>query len=111
VDPESQVREVLLKDKFLTVSPWYLWKTQSMTKGKRSLDQLIQLAISVYYNRDITNREKDEIWPHFCPHPTGVYISSLLPWWTGGALLQRILKGTARETALPPTRTLPSLQR
>jgi hypothetical protein len=28
-----------------------------------------------------------------CPHPTGAYISSLLPLWMGGALLQRMLKG------------------
>jgi hypothetical protein len=31
-----------------------------MAEGKKSLDQLIQLAISVYYNWDITNREKDK---------------------------------------------------
>jgi hypothetical protein len=28
-----------------------------MTEGEKSLDQLIQLAMSVYYNRDITNRK------------------------------------------------------
>jgi hypothetical protein len=61
VDPESQVREVLLKDKFIMVSPRYLYKTQSVAEGERSLDQLIQLAVSVYYNWDITNRrEKDK---------------------------------------------------
>jgi hypothetical protein len=26
-------------------------------------------------------------------HPTGACILNLLPWWTGGALLQRMLKG------------------
>jgi hypothetical protein len=31
-----------------------------MGKGGKSLDQLIQLAISIYYNQDITNREKDK---------------------------------------------------
>jgi hypothetical protein len=30
-----------------------------MAEGEKSLDQLIQLAIS-YYNWDITNREKDK---------------------------------------------------
>jgi hypothetical protein len=55
------VGEVLLKDKFLTVSPRYSEKTQSVAEGEKSLDQLIiQLAMSVYYNWDITNREKDK---------------------------------------------------
>jgi hypothetical protein len=31
-----------------------------MAEGENSLDQLIQLAMSVYYNWDITNREKDK---------------------------------------------------
>jgi hypothetical protein len=31
-----------------------------MDEGKKSLDQLIQLAMSVHYNWDITNREKDK---------------------------------------------------
>jgi hypothetical protein len=31
-----------------------------MAKGEKSLDQIIQLAISVYYNWDVTNREKDK---------------------------------------------------
>jgi hypothetical protein len=30
-----------------------------MTEGEKSLDQLIQLPMSIYYNWDITNREKD----------------------------------------------------
>jgi hypothetical protein len=58
VDPESQVGEVLLKDKFLTQSapdihrkPKSLW-----LKGKKSLNQLMQLAMSVYYNQDISKK-------------------------------------------------------
>jgi hypothetical protein len=31
-----------------------------MAEGEKLLDQLIQLAISIYYNQDITNREKDK---------------------------------------------------
>jgi hypothetical protein len=31
-----------------------------MAEGEKSLDQLIQLTISIYYNWDITNREKDK---------------------------------------------------
>jgi hypothetical protein len=31
-----------------------------MAEREKSLDQLIQLAVSVYYNLDITNREKDK---------------------------------------------------
>jgi hypothetical protein len=54
--------------------------------------------MSVYYNQDITNREKDKrhhdlIAALRVPHPTGAYILNLLPWWTGGAFLQRMLKG------------------
>jgi hypothetical protein len=63
VDPESQVGEVLLKDKFLTQSaPDIRRKLQkSVAEGEKSLDQLLQLAMSVYYNRDVTKRrEKDK---------------------------------------------------
>jgi hypothetical protein len=63
VDPESQVGEVLLKDKFLTQSaPDIHRKLQkSVTEGEKSLDQLIQLAMSVYYNRGLTKkRQKDK---------------------------------------------------
>jgi hypothetical protein len=31
-----------------------------MAEGEKSLDQLTQLTISIYYNQDITNREKDK---------------------------------------------------
>jgi hypothetical protein len=52
VDPESQVGEVLLKDKFLIQSvPDISRKLQkSVAEGEKSLDQLMQLAMSVYYN-------------------------------------------------------------
>jgi hypothetical protein len=51
VDSESQIEEVLLKDKFLTQStPDVCKKLQkSMDKEKKSLDQLIQLAMSVSF--------------------------------------------------------------
>jgi glycerol-3-phosphate dehydrogenase len=63
VDPESQVGEVLLKDKFLTQSaPDICRKLQmSVAEGEKSLDQLIQLAMSVYDNWDvIKKKEKDK---------------------------------------------------
>jgi hypothetical protein len=63
VDPESQVREVLLKDKFLTQSaPDIHRKLQkSVAEGKKSLDKLIHLSMSIYYNQDLTKRrEKDK---------------------------------------------------
>jgi hypothetical protein len=51
---------------------------KSVAEGEKSLDQLIQLAMSLYYNRDITKRrEKDKKTPGpHCssqrrPHPTG----------------------------------------
>jgi hypothetical protein len=85
-----------------------------VAKGERSLDQLIQLAISVYYNWDINNREKDKRQDLIAAsHPTGAYILNLLPLLlTGGALPQGMEKGgTAWQTAPLPTGTLPSLQR
>jgi hypothetical protein len=57
------VGEVLIKDKFLTQSaPDIHRKLQkSVAKGEKSLDQLMQLAMSVYYNWDLTKkREKDK---------------------------------------------------
>jgi hypothetical protein len=60
VDPESQVGEVFFKDKFLTQSaPDICRKRQrSVAEGEKSLDQLIQLAMSVYYNWELTNRRE-----------------------------------------------------
>jgi hypothetical protein len=63
VDPESQVGEALLKDKFLTqTAPDVHRKFQkSVAEGEKSLDQLMQLTMSAYYNLDITKkREKDK---------------------------------------------------
>jgi hypothetical protein len=63
LDPESQVGEVLLKDKFLTESaPDIHRKLQKyVDEAEKSLDQLMQLAMSIYYNRDLTKkREKDK---------------------------------------------------
>jgi hypothetical protein len=60
VDPKSQVGEVLLKDKFLTQSaPDICRKLQkSVAEREKSLDQLMQLAMSVYYNGDLTKKRK-----------------------------------------------------
>jgi hypothetical protein len=79
----------------------------------------MQLAVSVYYNQDVTKKkEKDKRHHDLITalrevlHLTGTYIPSLLPLWTGGALPQRMPKrGTAQETAAPCTGILPSLQR
>jgi hypothetical protein len=53
------VGEVLLKDKFLTQSaPDICRKLQkSVAEGEKSLDQLMQLAMSVYYNWDVTKKK------------------------------------------------------
>jgi hypothetical protein len=66
MDPESQVGKDLLKDKFLTHSaPEICRKLQkSVAEGEKSLDQLIQLAISVYYNQDLTTRRKKDKGHH-----------------------------------------------
>jgi hypothetical protein len=63
VDPESQVGEIFLKDKFLTQSaPDIHRKLQkSVAEREKSLDQLMQLDMSVYYNWDVTKKkEKDK---------------------------------------------------
>jgi hypothetical protein len=62
VDPESQVREVLLKDKLIIqLTPEICGKIQKLVaKGDKTLDQLVQTATSVYYSWDLTRkREKD----------------------------------------------------
>jgi hypothetical protein len=46
VDSESQVREVLLKDKFLTVPD--ICKKLRLWLKEKSLNQVIQLAMSVF---------------------------------------------------------------
>jgi hypothetical protein len=52
--PESQEKEIILKDKFLTQSaPDICKKLQKLVAdGSRDLDQLVHVATSVYYNRD-----------------------------------------------------------
>jgi hypothetical protein len=66
VDPESQVGEVLLQDKFQTQSAPDIWRKlqKSVAEGEKSLDQLMQLAMSVYYHQNITKKkEKDKKTP------------------------------------------------
>jgi hypothetical protein len=62
VDPESQVGEVFLKDKFLIQSAPDIHKKlqKSVAEGEKSLDQLVQLPMSVHYDWGLTKkREKD----------------------------------------------------
>jgi hypothetical protein len=60
VDSKLQVREVLLRDKFLTqLAPDIQRKLQKlMAEGNKTLDHLIQIATYVYYNWDLTERKK-----------------------------------------------------
>jgi hypothetical protein len=60
VDPESQVQEVFLKGKFLTQSAPDIHRRlqKSMAEGKKSLDQLMQLAMHVYYNQNVTKKKE-----------------------------------------------------
>jgi hypothetical protein len=59
--PESQEEEIILKDKFLTQSaPDIHKKLQKLvTEGSRDLDQLVCVATSIYYNRDLEKEKKD----------------------------------------------------
>jgi hypothetical protein len=56
------VGEILLKDKFLTqLAPDIIENSKSLWLTWKSLDQVIQLAMSVYYNQDLTKkREKNK---------------------------------------------------
>jgi hypothetical protein len=83
-----------------------------MAKGEKSLDQLIQLAISIYYHWDINNKEKDKSYD-LIHAPTPLGPTSRVCYHDGqeGHFCRKCLKGTAQETSPPPTRTLPSLQR
>jgi hypothetical protein len=58
---ESQEEEIILKDKFLTQStPDIRKKLQKLVaEGSRDLDQLVHVAMSVYYNRDLEKEKKD----------------------------------------------------
>jgi hypothetical protein len=120
VDPESQVGEVLLKDKFLTQSaPDIHRKLQkSVAEGEKSLDQLMQLAMSVYYNQDIIKkREKDkkhhDLIAAFREGPTQLGPTSRSCYhcrWEGH-FHRECPKGGQPGDSPAPSRTLPSLQR
>jgi hypothetical protein len=95
VDPESQVGEVLLKDKvFIQSAPDICTKLQKVVaEGERSLNQLVQLATSVYYNQDLTkkqDKDKKTPGPYHCaqgvPHLMGPHSQDMLP-WTGRIFL------------------------
>jgi hypothetical protein len=60
LDPELQVGEIVLKDKFLTQSaPDICRKCQkSVAEGEKLLDQLIQLAMSDTITRTLLKGEK-----------------------------------------------------
>jgi hypothetical protein len=90
------VGEVLLKDKFLTqLAPDICRKLQKViAKGERSLDQLVKLAASVYYNQDLTKRrdkDKKTPGPYCCTqgvsHLMGPHSQDTLPMCTGRTLL------------------------
>jgi rubrerythrin len=59
--PESQEEEMVLKDKFLTQSVPDIHKNLQKLVAERSrdLDQLVCVATSVYYNRDLEKEKKD----------------------------------------------------
>jgi hypothetical protein len=73
-----------------------------MAEGKKSLDQLIQLAISIYYNWDITNREKNKRYDLIAA-PTQLGPTSRVCYHYGqeGHFCRECLRGTARETWSP----------
>jgi hypothetical protein len=67
-----------------------------VAEGKKSVDQLIQLAMSVYYNWDVTGKKRikdtmTSLQLSGSAPPDWANIPSLLPLWTGGALPQRML--------------------
>jgi hypothetical protein len=113
------VGEVLLKDKFLTQSaPDIHGKLQkSVAEGEKSLDQLKQLAMSLYYNWDVTKKKKirdimtllqlsGKDPPKWGLHPETATIVD-----RRGSSADNAQKGEAWETVLFPAGTLPSLQR
>jgi hypothetical protein len=59
--PESQEEEIMLKDTFLTKSaPDTCRKLQKLVADRsRDLDQLVHVAMSVYYNRGLRKRKKE----------------------------------------------------
>jgi hypothetical protein len=60
VHPKFQVREVLLRDKFLTQLATDIHRKlqKLVAKGNKTLDQLVQTASSVYYNWDLAKKRK-----------------------------------------------------
>jgi hypothetical protein len=72
VEPEPQKEEIILKGKFLTKStPDIHRKLQKLVvKGSRDLDQMAQIARSVFYNRDLEKEKKKD-------KQQGVLIASL----------------------------------
>jgi hypothetical protein len=83
-----------------------------MAEVEKSLDQLMQLAMSVYYNWDLTKkREKDKQLPDLIAalreYPTlwGAYISSLLTLWTLHRECPK--EGHPGRQPQPPARTCP----
>jgi hypothetical protein len=58
--PDPQEEEIILKDKFLTQSASDIHrKLQKLAaEGIRDLDQLVCVATSVYYNRDLQKEKK-----------------------------------------------------
>jgi hypothetical protein len=116
------VREVLLKNKFLTVSPRYLYKTQSVAEGEKSLNQVIQLAMSVFilclYVWDLTKGEKkirdtmaSLLFSERAPPDWGLHPELATMVDRRGISAENAQKGDSWKTAPPPSRTLPSLQR
>jgi hypothetical protein len=109
VDPESQVGKVLLRDKFLTqLAPdsFHRKRQRLVAKGDKMLDQLVQMAISVYYNQDlIKKREKDKSSP-----PNGDLMSDLPQCGQGRHFKQQCPQGGwSWRQPWSPSGTLPSL--
>jgi hypothetical protein len=83
-----------------------------MAEGEKSLDQLIQLATSIYYNRDITNREKGKRYDLIAA-PTQLGPTSQVCYHGGqeGHFCRECLRGDSPGGSPTLIRTLPSLQR
>jgi hypothetical protein len=62
--------------------------------------------MSVYYNQDITNREKDKrtSWPHFCPHLTTACIQTCYHGGQEGHLCRECLRGNSSGVSPAPNR-------
>jgi hypothetical protein len=74
-----------------------------MAKRKKSLDQLIQLAMSVYYNWDITTERKIRDMTSLLPPPDwGLHLEFATMVDKKGTSAENAYRGTAQETAPPP---------